>query len=505
MRLHVLIFCLLISAFTFAQLPVQTSCGPAIASCPGADSVTIGTTTVFNSSIFRGAENSGSRRQLLITRDELKAQGFINGIVKGFSVNVTSNQPKKYRNFSIRVACVDSTVTTLNQFYPASTVVFSSDSVDPQPGWYYFPFVGNGFAWDGKGGLVLETCYGNPGLSNPVEDTLAGTNVANRAWIVNVTDGSLPCSTVAGQFTFNFRPAFRLKICKSDTLAPVPVQAVCGIPSGLCEKASDSLTPSTGVFEASNSFRNTGVSGTRRQYIFSKKELVNAGFSNGIIKFISFKVKNKDTIQYRNFSISMGCGSETDSVLNGFVGVNRVVYQSPAVNPDSGWYRFELTGNGYAWAGTGALLIETCFSNPANGTKEDTLYSTAFASGFRTWGANVAGGSNGCSNGNNSFGFNARPVTRFGVCKAGVSTAIAAIEPGANGFLFPNPNQGEFRLMGIQFPLALKIRDIQGRLVMEKQVKDAQEAKIQLNRKGLYFIQVLNQGKAQNFKVLVEQ
>jgi hypothetical protein len=253
---------------------------------------------------------------------------------------------------------------------------------------------------------------------------------------------------------------------------------------------------------AANLFRNNGVSGTRRQYIFSRAELNAAGFSNGIIKELSFRVKTNDTIRYRNFRISMACGGSNDSTLGGFANVGTVVYTNNLLSPDSGWVTFPIGGEGYAWNGNGALLIETCFSNPRNGTREDTLYGTQTPGRNKVWGVNTSNGTVACGSNSNSFGFDTRPLTRFGVCKAGAPVSISQIIPGAAPVLYPNPSTGQFSITGLAFPVSMQVYSISGRLVLSRIVTQASDVTT-ITQPGLYLIRTQGKGRQHTFKMQV--
>lgn len=507
MRLYfslVFIMCFsLISHGGFAQVPVQRSCGLATDTSTRPSIFTLGSGLASNGSPFRGAEVTGSRRQFIISRAELNALGFINGIIKGVAVNVRSNQPNVYRNFKVRMQCVDSAVATINQFYPAGTQVFAADSLDPARGWFNFAFAGNGYAWDGRGGIILEFCFFNTRAGNPVQDSVLGTAIDNQVWVGNTNDGSNPCASVAGGFTFAFKPNFRFSIVPSDSLPPTPVQRTCGTPVGVCPSPSSQVQPQTGATAlAANPFRNKGVSGTRRQYIFSRAELNAAGFSNGIIKELSFRIKTNDTVRYRNFRLSMACGGNNDSTLSGFSNVSTVVFASSILSPDNGWVTFPFAGEGFAWAGNGALLVETCFSNPSNGTREDTLYSTQTLGRTKVWGANTTNGATACGSNSGTFGFDIRPLTRFGVCKAGSLVGISQIVPGTAPTLFPNPTAGQFQITGLPLPYSLQVYSISGGLLLSKTISQANHTST-IGQPGLYFIRTQANGRNHTFKLQV--
>ncbi|NJL76791.1 MAG: T9SS type A sorting domain-containing protein [Saprospiraceae bacterium] len=109
----------------------------------------------------------------------------------------------------------------------------------------------------------------------------------------------------------------------------------------------------------------------RYQTIMTADELLNAGFTAGIITELAFFVDTKYSTQpYSGFTIKLANTSETD--LSGdFSSVATTQVYSADYETVEGWNNFTFS-TPFSWDGTSNLLIETCFNN-ASYTDDDAI------------------------------------------------------------------------------------------------------------------------------------
>ncbi|MBE0642193.1 MAG: LamG domain-containing protein, partial [Bacteroidales bacterium] len=119
----------------------------------------------------------------------------------------------------------------------------------------------------------------------------------------------------------------------------------------------------------------------RTQMLYTKAELNAAGFDQGPITSIGFKVSTPGGLPMHGFSIHMATTSINS--ISGFQPANNLVFYSPSYNATSGWNMFTLQTPFY-WDGTQNLIIQVCFDNASyqnNATMEYTV------TGGKVWGA----------------------------------------------------------------------------------------------------------------------
>lgn len=111
------------------------------------------------------------------------------------------------------------------------------------------------------------------------------------------------------------------------------------------------------------------------QAIYTAAELNALGIAPGLITDLAFNISTKNsTIPYPNFSISIGCVTDTfETPLPTFLGNVSQVYTG-TVTTTLGWNTFTFS-NGYLWNGADDLLIEVCFDNTTFSAFDHVFYT----------------------------------------------------------------------------------------------------------------------------------
>ena len=152
----------------------------------------------------------------------------------------------------------------------------------------------------------------------------------------------------------------------------------------------------------------------KHQFLFTAAELNAAGFNGGKITELTWQTtsQNNATSAFDNFSIRMGCTSE--SSLNSFVSGLDIVKTASTLNVSLGFNTIIFTIP-YDWDGVSNLIVEVCYDNLSlpytrNWSTPHTTTSFSSVLYFRSdavWA---------CSNTNVPTPSFNRPVTRFTTC-----------------------------------------------------------------------------------------
>jgi hypothetical protein len=145
------------------------------------------------------------------------------------------------------------------------------------------------------------------------------------------------------------------------------------------------MNAKTGQVGASNTYSGsiqaspfaTNYTAARRQIIYRKNDLINAGFKRGSIESIAFNlgsVGSPDTL--KEFNIRMTT-TPASSLSGGFNNTMTLVYSNAAQTLHTGWYTFTLN-TPFFYDGMDNLVIEICFTNTTYNFGSSVQYHNAF-------------------------------------------------------------------------------------------------------------------------------
>ncbi len=166
-----------------------------------------------------------------------------------------------------------------------------------------------------------------------------------------------------------------------------------------------------------------GYRSAKMQFLYRASELSNMGISNGMFESIGFYiVSNAGTNTYRNFSIKMGC--TTDTVLGLWKTGLYQVFTPKNVTIGTGWTRHYFDQN-FNYDGVSNVVVEICFDNSANPATQSA--ATAYtATGFNSCLSFYTNNAGACASTNVAWGSQVnRPNTWFAHCGAPDSAAYS--------------------------------------------------------------------------------
>ncbi len=205
----------------------------------------------------------------------------------------------------------------------------------------------------------------------------------------------------------------------------------CGLSTTACPGALDYYTSLSttntnsatgtgpGAFPAPYGGSNRSA---RHQFLFRQSELSALGISSGMIESIGFNVvANTGSAVYQNFSIKMGCTSDT--ALTGWHSGLHQVYTPKNTSIVTGW-NTHLFDQNLNYDGSSNLVIEICFDN-VTGTPSSSAQTAYTATAFNSCISNYSNSST-CSSGNIAWGSQQnRPNIKFSYCGAPDSLAYS--------------------------------------------------------------------------------
>jgi len=164
-----------------------------------------------------------------------------------------------------------------------------------------------------------------------------------------------------------------------------------------------------------------GYRSAKMQFLYRASELGALGITNGMFESIGFYiVSNGGTSSYRNFSIKMGCTSDT--VLSLWKSGLFQVFTPKTVSVSNGW-NLHLFDQNFNYDGVSNVVIEVCFDNSSNAPSQSarTAYT---ATGFNSCLSFYSNSGGACASPNVAWGSQInRPNTWFAYCGAPDSAA----------------------------------------------------------------------------------
>ena len=250
---------------------------------------------------------------------------------------------------------------------------------------------------DSTGQLTVATQYGVDPLSylwsnGATTDTL--WNAPAGAYCVTIVDAALDtiilCDTITESTLIETSLSASAIVCVGDSTGMVSIDSIwggvpiiqdCGLSILTCDSIGSIVQAdtSTAIQNADTQYPaifGNWYWGARHQFVYRADELAAAGYLAGNIDSIGIPIiaLSTSTLVYENFTIKMGCTS--DSVLtNTWIEGLTEVYPANTIGVavDTIWLAFPQA---YFWDGASNLVLETCFNN-SSFTRNTITHQTA--------------------------------------------------------------------------------------------------------------------------------
>lgn len=161
-----------------------------------------------------------TRMQILYTAAELNAVYGGGGTIKSLAWEIgTFNSNASLQDFTIRMKCVPSTMSTLSAWETGLVQVYKapvSNGISlytPVTGWNNHN-LNSFYDWDGVSNLVIEICFYNPSTFNNFNNMMVYTTVNNS--VIYSRANTDQCIANAAVTSSNQRPKLRMRLCQPD-------------------------------------------------------------------------------------------------------------------------------------------------------------------------------------------------------------------------------------------------------------------------------------------------
>lgn len=134
----------------------------------------------------------------------------------------------------------------------------------------------------------------------------------------------------------------------------------------------------------------------RTQMLYTKADLIQAGFEQGKIETIGFLVDAPGNVPMSGFTIKIKESTQTS--LNGFATDMQVVYHRTTMGTSVGWNMYTLDLP-FLYSGNGSLIVEVCFDNAVWGASSSIQYTSTSS---KVWGVSCDNCAPGCNLGGGS-------------------------------------------------------------------------------------------------------
>ncbi len=282
-------------------------------------------------------------------------------------------------------------------------------TTDPQ----YAPYQ---YFWTPPGSLNVNTISSptaTPQQTTTYQAIITSTNGCRVTDSVTVTiSGAGPLVTITPD---------KNDVCPGDTvqLTAQIFDLQCGPTIASCSAQNPPTLKSYGTGTATSNTGATPFQGNstdaRTQILYRASELNSAGITTGTIVGITMNIGTFTSFRaYENFTIKLGCTSETSlSTATGFLPVSTVVFGPTNITTQNGVNNFTFS-QPYDWDGISNLVIEICYDNASlspGGNDQVVVTNTNYTSMMRNFGNNTTG----CTL-NASFTYQEVPNTQFRIC-----------------------------------------------------------------------------------------
>lgn len=372
------------AAFDVTVIPA-TNAGPDQRLCRGEDTAFV---TVAGGTEFEWAVISGDPIQLGVNFRDTTGIG-------GKNVWMLPNNPTTYQVVSnLSGNCINTDTITiipsrnflLNTI--GDTAVCPNDPLSsfvlsalPDTGTSTTPF-NLSYRWSNGSLLDFDT------IQSPTA-TVTGTQT------FQVTVASDSGCVKEGGVTITFAPSFpdSLNILFTDTALcagdstqalvffGVPFSNSCGLATAPCGNNTSEEIVGTGTqSNAANGwptvYSNSLWYSSRTQFMYTAAEMQALGMvGGGKINSISFFVNQTNGIQpLTNFTIKVGCTSDTNFTMNWATGTT-TVFGPVTYTVTQGWNVHNFT-TPYDWDGTSSLVVEICYHNNTSSSNASVNYTT---------------------------------------------------------------------------------------------------------------------------------
>ena len=416
------------SSYTIKVIPA-TEAGPNKIICKGVDTARVNvvggssvTWSILSGDSIRYGQNFWCDTT---ARDTCMRARLFPAVNTVYVVNSNLGQGCKTRDTVTVFAVSDYNTTTTND----TTICFSDSSIQIT----VTPSLTGGYSYKWR---PVGTKLDNDTVQSPVV-----TPIFNTTYTVTITSdsGCIKKDTVYVGVTPPFPAELSAKADDSISCAGIQTRLnadlgnnpqSCGLSQFACPGALDYYTSqSTGNTNSATGSGpaswpapyGNGYRSAKMQFLYRASELSALGITNGMFESISFYVvSNGGTNSYRNFSIKMGCTSDT--VLSNWRTNLHQVFSPKTISISTGWNRHYFDQN-FNYDGQSNVVVEICFDNSSTTPSQSAAVAhtaTAFNSCLSFY-SNTGGA---CASTNVAWGsqFN-RPNTRFAYCGAPDSAA----------------------------------------------------------------------------------
>ncbi len=182
------------------------------------DAVTVVTTT--NEETPMGSDIEDNKNQFVYPAVELQAAGFVAGEIRSLGFEVVSPSPDTLHDFKIALklntgATNFSMGATNPGWETGFTNVYSGDYV-AQAGWNVFEITP--FIWDGTSDVIVQTCFNNDQVINPMSSSVTAMNTPDyfTAYGSSPNYYGDPCANESFDGVSMVRPILYLKIVENN-------------------------------------------------------------------------------------------------------------------------------------------------------------------------------------------------------------------------------------------------------------------------------------------------
>ncbi|MBI2720542.1 MAG: T9SS type A sorting domain-containing protein [Bacteroidetes bacterium] len=353
--------------------------------------------------------------------------------------------------------------------------------------------------------------------------TDAGELVYTSAGVTQATSGSftVPSTVTAG----NTRMRVMMKDgaitgpCEQYTYGETEDYSVNFVTSAT---SGSTLTLGAGTSTTANAPYGTYYMDERSQFIVTKAELVNAGYTsaNSLIKSLAFNISSLSAQVMNGFTIKIGHTSASSfGTATSFATSTMTTVYSANYTPVAGWNTHTF-GTGFNYNGTSNLIIDICWNNSSYTNDSRVFYTATADNKTLFYKADVASGAV-CGNISGSLS-TARPNMKFSL---GASSSTGKIDPTPDEVaivntefgLYPNPASSNlsiaYSVTSAESNVGIQLFNVLGALVLnaDQGVKESGSYSVEVDlnghdlSSGVYFCRLNVDGKVTTKRFIISK
>lgn len=351
----------------------------------------------------------------------------------------------------------------------------------------------------------------------------AGELVYTSAGVTQATSGSftVPTTVTTGSTRMRvmMKDAAITGPCEQYTYGETEDYSVNFVSSAT---TGTSLILGTGTSTTANAPYGTYYMDERSQFIVTKAELVNAGYStaNSLIKSLAFNISSLSAQVMNGFTIKIGHTSASSfGTATSFATSTMTTVYSANYTPVSGWNTHTF-GTGFNYNGTSNLIIDICWNNSSY-TNDSKVYCTATADNKTLfYKGDVAAGAV-CGNISGSLS-TARPNMKFAL---GATSSTGKNDPTPDEVvmvntefgLYPNPAAANlsiaYSVTSAESNVDIQLFNVMGALVLtaNQGVKESGSYSVEVDlngndlANGVYFCRLNVDGKVTTKRFIISK